>query len=585
MKNLVAIIVGVGTIMLITQIIPAYADDCSMAIPCYDFDATSGRYVTGHGAVLEIHTAITDQAPTINVRLTSTGGGIPIQNLDLTFNRFSPGIYTFPTFIKFSSSNTENSTPNLKVGIGSTVTAKVLPSAPLSAPQTIMTNLDPSIPPSSWGSQPNFVVDIACDPLGDTDGDSICDSFEQNTINNTMKPGLTIPYNFNNAPVEYYWRCSDNPADYDLIFANPPVDYPCPSSTRKDVYVEINWMQNHGPDKNAINAVRQAFENAQDCNIDGSACLPVRVHFLLDDEIGHQDSITGPFNGQDSSTSGYNKIKKTFFGTTSERTVDTSAGETPQSVSNLLTAKRQAFHYMFIGHKQCSTCTSSGKSEMAIVAPWGGGNDILISLGSFSYGVGTSDQQKGAFMHELGHNLGLDHGGPNFLAIPASNNINCKPNYLSVMSWSRTFSDLFTVVGERPIDYSREEISLSENPVPQSGQAVSIIAGLYTVYGTDTGSASLPVVANSNINWGSGNHILHRITPVLCPTSAATNLIGYNDWNNLQYEMTLSSNYQDGPSPTTSPADNTEMYIIIALIIILLIIIIILLVIIFRMRR
>ena len=40
--------------------------------------------------------------------------------------------------------------------------------------------------------------------------------------------------------------------------------------------------------------------------------------------------------------------------------------------------------------------------------------------------------------YELGHNLNLAHGGPAALAIGSSNyNMNCKPNYLSVMSYSR----------------------------------------------------------------------------------------------------------------------------------------------------
>jgi predicted Zn-dependent protease len=50
-------------------------------------------------------------------------------------------------------------------------------------------------------------------------------------------------------------------------------------------------------------------------------------------------------------------------------------------------------------------------------------------------------------MHELGHNLGLDHGG--------ADDINCKPNYLSVMSYSRQFS---SPIGNRPLDYSRSSL-------------------------------------------------------------------------------------------------------------------------------
>ena len=52
---------------------------------------------------------------------------------------------------------------------------------------------------------------------------------------------------------------------------------------------------------------------------------------------------------------------------------------------------------------------------------------------------GNDDEQAGTFMHELGHNLNLRHGG--FTGAGSSNyNMACKPNYLSVMSYSRQMS-------------------------------------------------------------------------------------------------------------------------------------------------
>src|SRR5207249_8343742 len=81
------------------------------------------------------------------------------------------------------------------------------------------------------------------------------------------------------------------------------------------------------------------------------------------------------------------------------------------------------------------------------------GNDFIVSLGSWgvvnilgvNHNVGTTDQQAGTLMHELGHNLGLRHGGVD--------NINCKPNYQSVMNYTLQFSN--TITG-RPLDYSRQ---------------------------------------------------------------------------------------------------------------------------------
>ena len=64
----------------------------------------------------------------------------------------------------------------------------------------------------------------------------------------------------------------------------------------------------------------------------------------------------------------------------------------------------------------------------------------MITLGAFAgtnvggviHQRGTTDEQAGTFMHELGHTLGLRHGG--------GDGENCKPNYLSIMSYSRQFA-------------------------------------------------------------------------------------------------------------------------------------------------
>ena len=58
-----------------------------------------------------------------------------------------------------------------------------------------------------------------------------------------------------------------------------------------------------------------------------------------------------------------------------------------------------------------------------------GGGDSLITLGGFGFDHNGSDvAQAGTFMHELGHNFERRHGGESLER-------NCKPNYVSVMSY------------------------------------------------------------------------------------------------------------------------------------------------------
>ncbi len=87
------------------------------------------------------------------------------------------------------------------------------------------------------------------------------------------------------------------------------------------------------------------------------------------------------------------------------------------------------FHYAIFGTSQ-ETNGAGGSSGIAEI----GGNDFLVTLGGWSLNATTTansnkliNYQAGTFMHELGHNLNLLHGG--------FENRNYKPNYFSVMNY------------------------------------------------------------------------------------------------------------------------------------------------------
>ena len=94
------------------------------------------------------------------------------------------------------------------------------------------------------------------------------------------------------------------------------------------------------------------------------------------------------------------------------------------------------FHYALFGSSQ-EPNGGSGSSGFAELP----GNDLLITLGQYGLNsrtkAGTNrliNVQSGTFMHELGHNLNLEHGG--------NDGVNFKPNYVSVMNYLYQFSGL-----------------------------------------------------------------------------------------------------------------------------------------------
>jgi X-X-X-Leu-X-X-Gly heptad repeat protein len=103
--------------------------------------------------------------------------------------------------------------------------------------------------------------------------------------------------------------------------------------------------------------------------------------------------------------------------------------------------------------------TTSGVSDI-------GGGDSLITLGLWKAAGQTAPVQAGTFMHELGHSLGLTHGGL-YYDTPGSYvptlEPNCKPNYQSVMSYQFQVD----LLDDGVLDYSGQQLSmLNENSLP-----------------------------------------------------------------------------------------------------------------------
>jgi len=236
---------------------------------------------------------------------------------------------------------------------------------------------------------------VTIDTRIDTDGDGLYDSWEQNGID------------------------GDNDGDIDLVLTGADWQH-------KDIFVEVDYMPGLRPYSGAINDVKTAFAKAPIQNPDNRN--GINLHVIVDQEIGYA-AWTRVWGG-------FDDAKMIYFGTTADQI-------SPNKAAILEAWKLVAHYSLFINQMafwnnetaKWDLDKSSGMAELP-------GNDFMVALGKS--GGGDRMQQASTFMHELGHNLGLHHGG--------KDDINFKPNYLSIMNYMFQFNYRYP---NRPMDYSR----------------------------------------------------------------------------------------------------------------------------------
>lgn len=347
----------------------------------------------------------------------------------------------------------------------------------------------------------------------DTDGDGLPDQWEQNGID--VDGDGTIDFSLQAAGMDFRG----------VAIKTDPL--------RKDVLVEVDYFDCtaaggdcaaadthiHVPTNVALETIRQSFANAPVINPDGS--FGVNLWVQVDERLPHQQFC-------DLNSTCFDNVKLGAFGTFQER------GQV--NAQTILEAKRQAFHYNLWIHNLSATSSSSGRAER--------GNDFVVSLGSFTSQVGTDPQQAGTFMHELGHNLGLRHGGVD--------GKNCKPNHLSIMSYA------WQTIGLQPsgvFDYSRQtlpsldEASLNESLGIQDG-------GFTTTFGPVLNSAAGSGPIDWNLDGDGADAAVVRDINNLgirgCGPSPGQLLVGSDDWTSLRFNFRDSEDFEEGMHVTAS---------------------------------
>ncbi len=356
----------------------------------------------------------------------------------------------------------------------------------------------------------------------DTDGDGLFDDWETNGIDgnndgDTNDPGeRDLPNGI------------DQNGDGDTTDVGERAD-----PRHLDIFLEMDWMDctvagsdcatgdthSHRPQNASITNLVQAFTTAPVAASNPDGANGINLHVHLSNAVAHQNVLN--FNGG-ALGCGPNPAGTGFgdFDTVKAANFDNAA------------ARRYAFHYALaieVENQAALTDANQRFSGCGEIL----GNDFYISFGL--WGPISVQQESGTIMHELGHNLGLQHGGNDIL--------NFKPNYLSLMNYS---FQLRGIPASNRLDYSRTTLatltegSLNENLGVQDGTD-------NTLFFCPGGAQSL-VAASGPVDWNCNGTIQAASVSADINGATGTTLPGFNDWPTVVASLPFQSDgdFQDG---------------------------------------
>ena len=283
------------------------------------------------------------------------------------------------------------------------------------------------------------------------------------------------------------------------------VDLPGMGATanKKDLFVEMDYMSGRLASTAAFDRIVQTFANAPVSNPDGST--GIRIH--LDG---------GPAAGAAYNLGGGNQVPYDSNLQPAEKQTDAI------KATNFAANRKAVFHYMLWADDYDNSCSSGN----AFAIP----NDtFIVTMGPKCRWTPTENMNVGTFIHELGHDLGLTHGG--------TDHVNYKPNYLSVMNYFFQFDGVPRTSGPSWFSYSNfAPPALNETSLNESvGLNTSTASTWKTMWKCPNGTTRTSGAANVGIDWNCDGDTVDTASTSINGDSTKTTLTAQNNWASIRF--------------------------------------------------
>ncbi|WP_294632626.1 zinc-dependent metalloprotease family protein [uncultured Rothia sp.] len=199
------------------------------------------------------------------------------------------------------------------------------------------------------------------------------------------------------------------------------VDYPGMGANplKKDIFVEMDYMPGLLASEEELDRITESFAQLPVRNPNGTTGINIHL------DAGNARSAKYNLGGG-------NEVVHEQLDNTMTKWAEIRA-------KNMDPYRESVFHYMIWGDSYGDR-GSSGQG-------WVGGRGFIVTVGPRFWGKSaTPDVRVATFVHELGHNLGMDHGG--------TDGVNYKPNYMSIMNYRYQLRGLDRADGTKYFGYS-----------------------------------------------------------------------------------------------------------------------------------